>query len=116
MRTKITNDKPKVVQIVYYSEITLTINVENIQFNIVIGYNSKNDKNQFEYFRLSNQTYNSEEDLSDAVREYLLEKLGDYLLEEDIINTEITMQIDDVAQVIDNKIIDAIEEFEIEID
>ena len=108
MKIELTNDKGTVIQTVHYLELTITAELEDAEFQIVIGYNDKDERNQFDYFRFNKQTYHSEEDLSDAV--------GDYLLEELEINTETAGEIDDVVQQIDHKVIEVMEEFEIQRD
>jgi hypothetical protein len=108
MKIKLTNDNGIVVQTVHYLELTITAEVADKEFNIVIGYNDKDDRNQFDYFRFNKHTYDTEEDLSDAV--------GDYLLQELEIDTEVAKEIDDVVQQVDKKIIEVMEEFEIDRD
>jgi hypothetical protein len=108
MKIKITNDKGRVVQTVHYLELTITVEVDEEEFEIVIGYNDRNSRNQFDYFRFNNQNYDSEEDLSDAVGDYLLEKLE--------INTQVVKEIDKIVHQVDKKIVEVIEEFEIDRD
>lgn len=108
MKIKLTNDKGRVVQTVHYMELTITAELEDKELKIIIGYNDKDGRNQLDYFHFNNHTYYNEEDLSVAV--------GDYLLEESEMNTEVAKEIDDIVQTIDKKVVDVIEEFEIERD